>query len=67
MARGKSVSTAQLSWEDVQHRIELSRRLVSLAAHQHGQAKLNLELAAVGLAELETELSARGIAKDGGQ
>lgn len=61
-SKGKSVSTDPLSWADIQHRIELTRRLVSLAASQHGQAKLNLDLAAVGLAELETELATRGIA-----
>jgi hypothetical protein len=61
MAHGKSVSGEPLEAADVLQRIELARRLLALAASQHHQSKLNLDLATVGLAELEVDLSQRGL------
>jgi hypothetical protein len=62
MTRSKTPIPGPLTLAEIQRRVELSRQLVSLAAHQHSQAKLNLELAAVGLAELKTDLALRGLA-----
>ena len=57
--------TEPLDAAEVQHRIELARRLVALAAEQTRQSLLNLDLARTGLAEIETDLAIRGL-KTGG-
>lgn len=41
--------------------IALARRLISLACEQVRQSQINLDLAKVGLAELETELAVNGM------
>lgn len=62
MAKGKVTTRAPaagstpLDRADIQQRIDLSRRLLALAAEQQRQAALNVGLATVGLAELITDL-----------
>jgi len=60
-APARTVAGDPLDAADVLHRVELARRLLALAASQHHQSKLNLDLAAVGLAELEVDLAALGL------
>ncbi len=60
MAHGKRVSEPRSAVE-LAESVALARRLVSLGAEQLKRAEQNFALARVGLAELEAELSRRGM------
>jgi hypothetical protein len=62
MASKKSVVKEPLTAEDIRHALELTRRLVVMSCDQIRQAKLDLDLAKTGLAELEEDLKTRGVA-----
>jgi len=51
---------------DLAEAVALARKLISLASEQTRQAQSNLDLAKVGLAEIEIELVTRGIPPVGG-
>ena len=62
MEHGKRVSEPRPAVE-IAESIKLIRSLVGLADQQIEQLRVDLGVARVGLAELETELATRGIAK----
>lgn len=62
MASKKTVAKEPLTAGDILHAIELQRRLVTMSCDQIRQAKLDLDLAKTGLAELEEDLKTRGVA-----
>ena len=62
MASKKSVAKEPLTAEDIRHSLELTRRLVVMSCDQIRQAKLDLDLAKTGIAELEEDLKTRGVA-----
>ena len=61
-SKGRSVSDKPLDWAAFFDRVQLARRLVSIGAEQVRKAQTDFDLARVGLAELEADLAARGIA-----
>lgn len=67
MERGKSVSTKPLTAENIRERLELARQLVALGTEQIRKAQGDLNVAKVGLYELEADLAARGVDLEGGK
>ena len=65
MARGKSISEPRSAVE-IAESVSLIRALVTLADKQIERAQTDLGVARVGLAELEQELVARGMAPTNG-
>lgn len=65
MARKTGVAEPRSAVE-IAEQVKLARRLISLAGEQARQALINVDLAKVGLADLEAELAVRGMASAGG-
>lgn len=61
MASRKSVAKSPLTAGDILHALELQERLVVMSCDQIRQAKLDLDLAKTGIAELKEELQTRGV------
>lgn len=63
MARKSGVAEPRSAVE-IAEQVKLARRLLTLGAEQLKRAEQNFDLARVGLADLEAELSSRGMASE---